>query len=230
MSEKEREDKWAFKKSNKLSRSLIKRDNPEDWSFIRIYFFDRAVLLSHFDFYKDNLTSAIKILLSNDFPLNLIFTFPKKRLYSLFHSKLNTVSGKSLMMNDMLTSDEKNGFFTIPFAPSLSANIVKSLKNMKGMNLSFSFKNTNSLKKFIRVHKNNLDYGSQCNVIYRSDCSSCDASYVGQTGRKLCTKISEHQCNFSLNSNRHSVVSRHRSDSGHDFYWKDVKILDTKLF
>ena len=38
----------------------------------------------------------------------------------------------------------------------------------------------------------------------------------------------EHQKNIYLNCNRQSVVSKHRSEFGHDFLWNDVEILDTE--
>jgi len=66
--------------------------------------------------------------------------------------------------------------------------------------------------------------------IYKINCLSCDASYVGQTGRQLRIRINqlEHQRDFYKNYERQSVVSRHRSDLGHDFSWNDTKILDTE--
>ena len=47
--------------------------------------------------------------------------------------------------------------------------------------------NINKLKKFIKVHKDPLDSFSKSNVIYKINCNDCDASYVGQTERKLKT-------------------------------------------
>lgn len=88
----------------------------------------------------------------------------------------------------------------------------------------------NTLKGFINVHKDNLSHDYRCGVVYKLNCSSCDASYVGQTSKQLRTRISEHQRNFYLDYNCQSVVSKHCSDFGHDFYWNDVKILDMEQF
>jgi len=96
------------------------------------------------------------------------------------------------------------------------------------MNFKLSYRNLNSLRSYIKGHKDNYDRYTTSNAIYKINCSTCDASYVGQTGRQLRTRINEHQRDFYKNYERQSVVSRHRSDSGHDFLWDDIKILDTE--
>jgi hypothetical protein len=60
---------------------------------------------------------------------------------------------------------------------------------------------------------------------YRIDCQDCDASYVGQTGRRLITRIKEHRANINRASSSHSVITEHRL-TGHDFVWNNVHILD----
>jgi len=54
------------------------------------------------------------------------------------------------------------------------------------------------------------------------------ASYVGQMGRQLGTRLKEHRTNIKLDPPRHSVVSEHILEFGHSFNWNDVKILDNE--
>jgi len=54
------------------------------------------------------------------------------------------------------------------------------------------------------------------------------ASYAGQTGRQLVTRIKEHRANIKLNSSRRSVISEHVLEFDHSFKWNNVKILDNK--
>ena len=65
-----------------------------------------------------------------------------------------------------------------------------------------------------------------CNVVYKINCQNCDASYVGQTGRQLHTRISEHRNQINHNTRNHSVVTDHRLNLDHDFNWTGVEILD----
>jgi len=41
-------------------------------------------------------------------------------------------------------------------------------------------------------------------------CKDCDATYVGQTKRKLNTIISEHSRDINKKTGKHSVITEHR--------------------
>jgi len=53
---------------------------------------DRAILLSHPIYHRENLIKAMRFLLTNDYPLDLIFKIFTKRLHYLFNNKLNVVN------------------------------------------------------------------------------------------------------------------------------------------
>ncbi|XP_020295370.1 uncharacterized protein LOC109860580 [Pseudomyrmex gracilis] len=186
---------------------------------------DRAVLLSHPSFHNGNLIKAIQILLANDYPLDLIFKTVRRRLHCLFSGKLNVVNGEYNPESERLSG--ARGYFTLPFVSGTTDSISKSLKRN---DFKLSFRILNTLRNFIKVHKDDLSHDSLCNVVYKINCSSCDASYVGQTSRQLRTRISEHHKNIYLNQNRQSVVSKHRNEFGHDFLWNEVEVLDTEHF
>jgi len=69
-----------------------------------------------------------------------------------------------------------------------------------GSNLKLSFHSFNELNKFIKIHKDPLPNLQKKNVVYKIHYNDCDASYVGQTGRLLKTKISEHQSHIRRNT------------------------------
>ena len=64
------------------------------------------------------------------------------------------------------------------------------------------------------------------NLVYKID--NCSAVYVGQTKRKISSRIKEHFNNISHRFQQLSVVSEHRQEKNHDFRWNDVKILDNE--
>jgi len=52
---------------------------------------------------------------------------------------------------------------------------------------------------------------------------NCDASYVGQTKRKLKTRLKEYVKNIRLDPQKHSVISDHIAEHDHSMDWKNVK-------
>jgi len=178
---------------------------------------DRVLLLSHPMFHNENLDFVVKVLLENGYPLHLIFSTIRRRLYY----RLNHGS-------EGHRKDEPNTipFFTIPFVSSIAGKFLKYFKNISFVNLAFTC--CNKLNNFIRVHKDNLPSLSRPNVVYKIDCSNCEASYVGQTKRTLCTRVSEHRGHIRRNSTQPSVITDHRIVTNHDFNWTDVKVLDVE--
>ena len=103
----------------------------------------------------------------------------------------------------------------------------KSSKNfLKKTLIHLAYKRINTLGRFIRGHKDVRPKLFHTNVVYKIDCRDCEASYMGQTGRCLKTRINEHKNHIIWNTTQHSVITEHRISHQHDFYWGNVKILD----
>jgi len=85
----------------------------------------------------------------------------------------------------------------------------------------------NKLSRLIKAQKDSPD-SSKMNVVYKINCKDCDASYVGQTGRQLKTRISEHKNHINRNTSALSVITKHRLHKNHDFDWEGVEILDVE--
>jgi len=49
------------------------------------------------------------------------------------------------------------------------------------------------LGRIIKAQKDTLSIGSNKNIVYKLSYKNCDATYVGQTKRKLMTRISEYR-------------------------------------
>jgi len=85
----------------------------------------------------------------------------------------------------------------------------------------------NTLNIFIKTGKDKIDRSNRCNVVYRIDCRDCEASYVGQTKRRLTTRIKEHKNDINKKSGILSVISSHRLRN-HEFDWEGVQVLDSE--
>ena len=182
--------------------------------------FDHVILLSHPKFHVKNLSSAIEILLDNNYPLDFIFNVFRERIKTLIH---NNKSSKNPNKN----ISESASFFTIPYIQNFSEkfnNVTRPL------NVRISYQSLNKLNKIIKVHKDPLPDSSQSNIVYKINCLDCDASYVGQSGRQLNTRVKEHKSHIIRNNPNRSVITEHRLNYGHDFDWENVKILDHEPF
>ena len=66
-------------------------------------------------------------------------------------------------------------------------------------------------------------------MVYHIECRDCDAIYVGQTGRKLKTRLAEHHQPYTA---IHRVTSRlvitNRRSCNYDFDWDNVRILNSE--
>mgnify|MGYP001607359809 CR=1 FL=1 len=62
-------------------------------------------------------------------------------------------------------------------------------------------------------------------MVYQIDCSNCDAAYIGETGRNLETRLSEHVKAIEKRQTT-SKIYQHVNETQHSFDFASVKILD----
>jgi len=191
---------------------------------------DRALLLSHPRYHKKNINFIINTFLQNDYPLHFIFDTINLRLKTFVNKRNNTHTNEennNNISNENHSNIIKINWFTIPHFP----NISERFKNIiKKHNVKLSFYSLNKLDRIIRAQKDRLPDYSKKNVVYKISCYNCDATYVGQTKRKLKTRITEHRNQINSNSPNKTVITEHRLRHNHDFGWTNVKILDRETF
>jgi hypothetical protein len=182
---------------------------------------DRAILLSHPQFHKKNIEKAINILLSNGYPLDLIFIEIKRRLKHLSTKKFNKSNTNNTI--DINTTNTNIKYFVIPYIESISDKVASAIKRPDTL---VGYRCIKKLNNFIKVQKDRNDCPKNSNVIYKLNCNDCDATYVGQTKRQLGTRLKEHKNNIKLDSAKHSVVTEHILNEQHTFDWDNTKIMD----
>ncbi|KYN22113.1 hypothetical protein ALC57_05496, partial [Trachymyrmex cornetzi] len=182
---------------------------------------DRAFLLSHPRYHRDNFNYIIRTFLDNDYPIDFIFDTINLRLRSLF--KRRTLRQTDKPKTDTSTSS----WFTIPFLPC----VYKKFKNIiKNLDVKLSFFSLNKMDGIIKAQKDVLPHESRKNVVYKINCKDCNASYVGQTSRKLKTRINEHKNDINRKNGNMSVISEHRLQFQHEFDWSNTEILDDERY
>ncbi|XP_039312235.1 uncharacterized protein LOC120359297 [Solenopsis invicta] len=182
---------------------------------------DRALLLSHPQYHKKNLEFCVNTLINNGYPLELIFNKINIRIKKLINTKLNSGVQNLIDVSDSIV--ERKKYLVFPYLKDVSEKISTSLN--KDI-IRLGFRCLNKLDKFIKAHKDK-NIKTECNnVVYKLNCNDCNASYVGQTKRKLKTRIKEHVNNIKFETAKISVISEHRLQQNHSINWENVKILD----
>jgi len=111
---------------------------------------------------------------------------------------------------------------SLPFYPGL-ANKLKRI--FKRADVDVVFRPITSLRNI--VSRRRPACIPKRGIVYRIPCSSCDWSYVGETGRTLGDRLSEHRRavrRFAVSSE----VANHVTDSGHDMDWESALTLDSE--
>ncbi|KYN26684.1 hypothetical protein ALC57_03945 [Trachymyrmex cornetzi] len=181
---------------------------------------DRAVILSEQKFHQKNIKLVIDTLLRNNYPIEFIFEIIFKRLKFLFAKR--HVEEKKNSENLIRTP-----WFVIPYTLTTSDKFSSICKNE---NLKLLYFNNNKFNRFTKVQKGILPKYCNKNMIYKIECKDCDASYVGQTSRKLSSRIAEHRNYINWNTTNKSIITDYRIEFSHEFDWENVQILVHEKF
>jgi len=177
---------------------------------------DRTFLLSNPRFHQENFNFIIETFLRNGYPLKFIFDTISNRLKHLINKKT-----KKQNLNN--TDDDKKGWFLIPFIPKWTDKFKSIVNNLK---MKLAFFSLNKLGRMIKAQKDDIPVGYNKNVVYKLECKNCDVAYIGQTKRRLHTRINEHRNDINKINSNQSVVTEHRLGNNHEFNWDNPIILD----
>ena len=87
------------------------------------------------------------------------------------------------------------------------------------------FRFSHSLRSMLTKVKDALPMEKQANVVYRIPCS-CGKAYIGETKRRLETRLREHQDACRTQSLQKSAVAEHAWGSHHHINWKDTSVIN----
>jgi hypothetical protein len=108
----------------------------------------------------------------------------------------------------------------IPYVAGLSEKI-RRIGNNYSLRTVFSSQDT------IRSRLVNFkprDIKSNQDVVYEIPCE-CRSSYIGETGRPVETRVTEHQRSVEKNNPGDSKLAEHALNTGHKFRWDDVRVI-----
>ncbi|XP_072048674.1 uncharacterized protein [Amphiura filiformis] len=112
-------------------------------------------------------------------------------------------------------SCKKGIFVTLPYVEGLSERL-RRVFNSAGV--STSFKPQNSLRRSLVSPKDKTEQEKQSGVVYSIPCKDCDSLYIGESGRKLEKRLTEHK---SKAASSKSAIKEHIDRSkGHQIDWE----------
>ena len=76
--------------------------------------------------------------------------------------------------------------------------------------------------------KDKLEDSKKTGVVYKIPCADCPTVYIGETGRSLQTRRTEHQRSVRLAYTDKSAVSEHANTLHHDIDWDGTEVLRTE--
>jgi len=96
------------------------------------------------------------------------------------------------------------------------------------MNSKLAYTIPNTLNKYVKRDKDQLNVLLNQEV-YKIFCEDCEASYVGQTKRKLKIRLQEHELDINKNTGSSTIITNSHHRIEYNFDWNNVKILDKEF-
>ena len=104
-----------------------------------------------------------------------------------------------------------------------------------------SYRPHTTLRRLLVHPKDKIEKQKTCGVVYKVKCNNCEKVYIGETGRKLETRIQEHRKDVetaeqgvrtrrsrsetSQEQNK-SAITDHTVSQNHVPNWTDIEVLD----
>jgi predicted GIY-YIG superfamily endonuclease len=167
------------------------------------YCSNNNTLINELDFIRD-------ILLKNDFPLSLIN---------------NIIKQTEMKFKNPNTDNkfDKNKVIAIPYVAGISEKIRLIFRKF---DYNIVFKKGKNLKSFYNLNTN-INKLDKVNVVYNIECNDCNAIYVGNTKRKLSTRLNEHKKAFQCDYIK-SHIAEHAINCRHQILFENPKIAFTE--
>ena len=90
---------------------------------------------------------------------------------------------------DTEDKDDPRSCITIQYVQGVSEAVTRILSDI---NVQVHMKPFRTLSKILSHPKDRIPNDDKSNVVYKTNCFDCDATYVGETRRALKTRVSEY--------------------------------------
>nr|VZI30387.1 unnamed protein product [Spirometra erinaceieuropaei] len=119
------------------------------------------------------------------------------------------------------TREQPKVWRALPYIENVSEAVARLLQPL---GIGVAHRPEATIRRLVMRPKAPLSRGETANVVYRVQCSSCEANYVAETGKRLQTRMSEH-ARAVRRMDQLSLVAEHCAASGHTFAFENAEIL-----
>ena len=169
------------------------------------------------------LKHARETLVSNGYPKTLISKITKTQ------TDKNTPSPEELVrtfFEQVDPSEPCTGYATLPYIKGITEPLSRTLRKH---NIKVYNKPLRTLQREFPSAKHKPPIEEQTNVVYKIPCKDCSWSYIGETGRSLKTRKSEHVRNVKQHKDG-SNIAKHSWDHDHIINFDNGKVIDKGKF
>ena len=97
-------------------------------------------------------------------------------------------------------------------------------RKLRGLGVEVVAANYNNIKKCLVQVKDKIPILERKGVVYGLECKQCEASYTGQSGQCLKTRLYRHKLAERNNDIHHYPLVEHCVNEGHNIDWSKVTI------
>ena len=110
---------------------------------------------------------------------------------------------------------------SVPYIKGASERVDKILQRY-GYKLGHQL--THILESKLSKLKDMRPDSVKCGVIYKIKCKECNHAYIGETGKELYNRVSEHKLAVHRVDNL-SAIYHYISETGHSMNWDHTEVL-----
>ena len=118
--------------------------------------------------------------------------------------------------------DDPRSHVTILYIQGVSEAVARILSDI---NVQVHMKPFRTLRKILSHPKDRIPDDDKSNVVYKINCRDCD---VGETGKALKTRVSEHRRAVEKMNFSGSTLAQHAWENHHHIDWTSTYILGTE--
>ena len=112
----------------------------------------------------------------------------------------------------------------LPFYSGISEQLQRVFRSY---GVQMCFRPCSTLKRRLVKPKDSLNPFNRCGVIYNIKCQDYEAQYIGETAKRLATRLKEHRKSVS-EADFKSALSDHTQSTRQSIDWDNTRIIDSE--